>query len=131
MIIIPLGRIVNFYNGELWGTPANVPWAVIFLGADLSPRHPVQLYEALAEGPAAALGLYLGGRIKPRLYQTHGTFSCCYALCYSAGRFVCEIWREPDKAVGLLPLHLTLGQILCLILFALSLILLGRLLKQA
>jgi len=42
------GRIANFVNGELWGRPATVPWAVIFPdappvdGLDVS-RHPSQL----------------------------------------------------------------------------------------
>ena len=45
-----LGRIANFINGELWGRPTDVPWAMIFpLGGPL-PRHPSQLYEAALEG---------------------------------------------------------------------------------
>ena len=45
-----LGRIANFVNGELWGRPTDVPWAMIFpLGGPL-PRHPSQLYEASLEG---------------------------------------------------------------------------------
>jgi prolipoprotein diacylglyceryl transferase len=43
-------RIGNFWNQEILGTAAKVPWAVIFgHPADHSrplPRHPVQLYEA-------------------------------------------------------------------------------------
>lgn len=27
------GRVANFINGELWGKPSDVPWAVIFPGA--------------------------------------------------------------------------------------------------
>lgn len=56
LLIIPLGRVANFFNGELYGTPSSLPWAVIFSNAgDLNPRHPVQIYEALAEGPLLAL----------------------------------------------------------------------------
>lgn len=44
-------RIGNFMNQEILGTPATVPWAVIFGhpsdGSFPLPRHPVQLYEAL------------------------------------------------------------------------------------
>ena len=44
-------RIGNFINQEILGTPANLPWAVVFgHAADRSPpipRHPVQIYEAL------------------------------------------------------------------------------------
>ncbi len=45
-----LGRIANFINGELWGHPTNVAWAVIFPTIDNLPRHPSQLYEAALEG---------------------------------------------------------------------------------
>ncbi|HYD82526.1 MAG TPA: prolipoprotein diacylglyceryl transferase, partial [Opitutus sp.] len=46
------GRLANFINGELWGKPADVPWAVIFenTGGGPLPRHPSQLYEAALEG---------------------------------------------------------------------------------
>ena len=46
-----LGRLGNFINGELWGKPGDVPWAMIFPADPLHvPRHPSQLYEAFAEG---------------------------------------------------------------------------------
>lgn len=45
-------RIGNFFNQEILGTPSQLPWAIIFgHPADRSipePRHPVQLYEAVA-----------------------------------------------------------------------------------
>src|SRR3546814_19140087 len=44
------GRLANFVNGELWGRPATVPWAIIFPRAGDLPRHPSQLYEAGLEG---------------------------------------------------------------------------------
>ena len=45
------GRIANFVNGELWGKPADVPWAIVFrdtvqTGMIEPARHPSQLYEA-------------------------------------------------------------------------------------
>ena len=45
-----LGRIGNFINGELFGRPTNVPWAMVFPDGGAVPRHPSQLYEALLEG---------------------------------------------------------------------------------
>src|SRR5579871_55753 len=45
-----LGRIANFINGELWGRPSDVPWAMVFPGAGPLPRHPSQLYQAGLEG---------------------------------------------------------------------------------
>ncbi|MDZ7667470.1 MAG: prolipoprotein diacylglyceryl transferase [Desulfotignum sp.] len=41
-------RLGNFFNSEIVGFPASVPWAVIFQRVDALPRHPAQLYEALA-----------------------------------------------------------------------------------
>ncbi|MEM1408836.1 MAG: prolipoprotein diacylglyceryl transferase [Bacteroidota bacterium] len=39
-------RLGNFFNSEIIGLPAQVPWAVVFFRIDLIPRHPAQLYEA-------------------------------------------------------------------------------------
>ncbi len=47
---ILFGRAANFINGELWGRPTDVPWAMVFPGADDQPRHPSQIYEGLTEG---------------------------------------------------------------------------------
>ncbi|OYV67850.1 MAG: prolipoprotein diacylglyceryl transferase, partial [Deltaproteobacteria bacterium 21-66-5] len=45
------GRLGNFINGELYGRPTHVPWAMVFPADPLAlPRHPSQLYEAIAEG---------------------------------------------------------------------------------
>lgn len=41
-------RSANFINSEIVGKQTDVPWAVIFERVDLVPRHPVQLYEAIA-----------------------------------------------------------------------------------
>jgi hypothetical protein len=45
-----LGRLANFINGELYGRPTSVPWAMVFPNGGPEPRHPSQLYEALLEG---------------------------------------------------------------------------------
>ncbi|MDR0973477.1 MAG: prolipoprotein diacylglyceryl transferase [Prevotellaceae bacterium] len=41
-------RLANLMNSEIIGLPTNVPWAFIFESVDMQPRHPAQLYEALA-----------------------------------------------------------------------------------
>ncbi|CAN5395035.1 hypothetical protein BH09PSE4_BH09PSE4_15220 [soil metagenome] len=43
------GRLANFVNGELWGKPTDVPWAIVFdrtvpFGMIEPARHPSQLY---------------------------------------------------------------------------------------
>ena len=41
-----LGRISNFINSELYGSPTDNAWGLIFPNIDNLPRHPSQIYEA-------------------------------------------------------------------------------------
>ena len=41
-------RLANLMNSEIIGKPTDVPWAFVFERVDMFPRHPAQLYEALA-----------------------------------------------------------------------------------
>ncbi|QYJ89365.1 prolipoprotein diacylglyceryl transferase [Shewanella halotolerans] len=41
-------RMANFVNSEILGVPSDKPWAIVFERVDMLPRHPAQLYEALA-----------------------------------------------------------------------------------
>ena len=41
-------RLGNLFNSEILGKPTDMPWGIIFSRVDMTPRHPVQLYEALA-----------------------------------------------------------------------------------
>lgn len=41
-------RIGNLINSEIIGGPSNLPWAFVFVRIDDIPRHPTQIYEALA-----------------------------------------------------------------------------------
>lgn len=41
-------RLGNLMNSEIIGNQTNVPWAFIFKHVDNLPRHPTQLYEAIA-----------------------------------------------------------------------------------
>lgn len=51
-LVVPIAgafiRLGNFFNSEMIGHPTTVPWAIIFEKYDDIPRHPGQLYEALA-----------------------------------------------------------------------------------
>ncbi|MBV8976886.1 MAG: prolipoprotein diacylglyceryl transferase [Alphaproteobacteria bacterium] len=91
-----LGRIANFINGELWGKPSNVPWAMIFPRAqDHIPRHPSQLYEAALEGLLLFAVLQICLRIF-RLHERPGLISAIFLAGYGLLRFVVEFFREPD-----------------------------------
>lgn len=41
-------RIGNLFNSEILGKPSQLPWAFVFSRSNGIPRHPVQLYEAIA-----------------------------------------------------------------------------------
>ena len=115
------GRLANFVNGELWGAPTSVPWAVRFpeiingvktLGP---PRHPSQLYEAGLEGLVLGLILWVMFWKTPARYQP-GKLVGAFILFYGLFRFGVEYIREPDaqlsdfaRATGL---HM--GQWLCI-----------------
>jgi len=94
---VMFGRIANFINGELWGRPSHVPWAVIFpdaptVGGYAVPRHPSQLYAVGLEGLIPlVIGLYVHARHR-RPGLTTGVVLSCYAI----GRFCDEFMREPD-----------------------------------
>ena len=110
-----LGRLANFINGELWGRPADVPWAMVFPGGGPLPRHPSQLYEATLEGlllfAVLALLMRAGALRRPGLII--GAFAVVYAIARSASEF----FREPDAQLGFLWGGATMGQLLSVPLF--------------
>jgi phosphatidylglycerol:prolipoprotein diacylglycerol transferase len=89
------GRLANFVNGELWGKPADVPWAMVFPRADNQPRHPSQLYEAALEGILLFVVLQICLRVF-RLHERPGLISAIFLASYGLLRFVVEFFREPD-----------------------------------
>ena len=107
------GRIANFINGELWGGPSTLPWAMVFPGPHAGgiPRHPSQLYEALLEGVLLFIILWIYSA-KPRpTMAVSGLFLLGYGVFRSAVEFV----REPDSHIGYLAFGwLTMGHILTL-----------------
>ncbi len=106
-----LGRLANFINGELWGRPSDVPWAMIFPNGGPVPRHPSQLYEAALEGIALFLILYFLQRSDVTRARA-GTLSGVFLAGYGAVRIFVEFFREPDQQLGFLFGGVTMGQIL-------------------
>ncbi|MBP0614345.1 prolipoprotein diacylglyceryl transferase [Jiella mangrovi] len=96
------GRIANFINSELWGSPSNVPWAMVFPTGGPEPRHPSQLYEAALEGVLLWIILRIATHSfkslgRPRL--TAGLFIFFYGV---ARTLVEAFWRIPDAQLGYL-----------------------------
>ncbi|WP_298017033.1 prolipoprotein diacylglyceryl transferase [uncultured Parasphingopyxis sp.] len=105
------GRLANFVNGELWGRPGDVPWAMVFPRADELARHPSQLYEAGLEGIGLFLLLwYLFWKTEARLHP--GKLVGVFLAGYGVARFTVEFFREPDDHLGLLWFQMSMGQLL-------------------
>jgi phosphatidylglycerol:prolipoprotein diacylglycerol transferase len=108
-----LGRIGNFINGELWGRPADVPWAIIFPNAPLIhgvlvARHPSQLYEAFLEGLVLFAVLWIFAQRR----RPDGVIVGIFLIFYGLFRCFAEVYREPDPQLGLIGGFISMGQIL-------------------
>ena len=110
-----LGRLANFVNGELWGRPADVPWAMIFPNGGPIPRHPSQLYEASLEG--IVLFIVLALAIRFGALKRPGLIIGIFAVGYAIARTTSEFFREPDVQLGFLWHGTTMGMLLSIPLF--------------
>jgi phosphatidylglycerol:prolipoprotein diacylglycerol transferase len=121
------GRIGNFINGELYGRPTSVPWAMIFPSDALHlPRHPSQLYEAFAEGLIlSGLLWWVDGFARKRGYDRPGLITALFLVGYAVIRFSLEFTRAPDAQLGLVVGPLSMGQLLSLIMLLVGVGLLG------
>jgi len=104
-----LGRIANFINSELYGTPTDKPWGIIFPKIDNLTRHPSQLYEAFFEGIILFLIINFLFFMKKFNY---GVISFLFLVLYSIFRIISEQFREPDKHIGYIFDFLSLGSLL-------------------
>ncbi len=103
------GRIGNFLNQELVGRATDMPWGIYVDGV---LRHPSQLYEALLEGVAVALLLYLYRSRK----QFNGELFALYGILYGLARFIAEFYREPDVQLGYICCGwMSMGQLMSLL----------------
>ena len=112
-LALGLGRIANFLNGELWGRPSTVPWAMIFSDAPPVhgvnvPRHPSQLYEAVLEGIVLQL-ILIAVRFRAK---REGAVALSFMAGYAILRIVGEQFREPDEQIGFWFGSITQGQLL-------------------
>jgi phosphatidylglycerol:prolipoprotein diacylglycerol transferase len=102
------GRLGNFINGELYGRPSGVPWAMVFPGGGDAPRHPSQIYEMALEGLVLFLVLWFA---KDRV-KTRGLMIPLFLVFYGVFRFLVEFTREPDPQLGFILGPFTMGQAL-------------------
>jgi phosphatidylglycerol:prolipoprotein diacylglycerol transferase len=123
-----LGRIANFINGELWGRPSDVPWAMVFPHGGPVPRHPSQLYEATLEG--VVLFIVVAYLVRSGALKRPGVVTGVFVLGYGAARIACEFFREPDVQLGFLWVGLTMGMLLCIPLMLAGIAILAVALKR-
>ncbi|WP_273175056.1 prolipoprotein diacylglyceryl transferase [Hoylesella pleuritidis] len=102
-------RLGNLMNSEIIGKVTDVPWAFIFEKVDKVPRHPGQLYEAIAYAVFFFVGWYLY-RHKPQKVGTGFFFGLCLTLIFTF-RFFVEYTKDiqVDFESGM---FLNMGQLL-------------------
>ena len=102
-------RLGNLMNSEIIGRPTGGDFGFIFTQVDMLPRHPAQLYEALAYALFGLIGWYLYRRM-PRKVGTGFFFGYCLTTIFTF-RFFVEFFKEvqSDFEVGM---ALDMGQLL-------------------
>lgn len=120
-------RIGNLFNSEILGVPTDVPWAFVFARVDAMPRHPAQLYEALAYLLIFALLLALYRRYGAR--TPRGLLSGLFFTLIFTARFLIEFVKmQQAPFADALPLQM--GQLLSLPAIALGVALLAYAWRQ-
>jgi len=102
-------RLGNLMNSEIIGKITDVPWAFIFEKVDAVPRHPGQLYEAIAYALLFFILWYLHKK-KPGKIGTGWFFGFCLTYIFTF-RFFIEYTKEIQEAFEA-SLPLDMGQIL-------------------
>ena len=113
------GRLANFVNGELYGKPTDLPWAVTFPLVDEQGRHPSQIYEALLEGILLFLILQL---IIKKMSYKRGECAAVFLIFYSILRIFSEFFREPDLQIGYIFNYISMGSLLSFFMFGIGII---------
>jgi phosphatidylglycerol:prolipoprotein diacylglycerol transferase len=107
-------RTGNLMNHEIVGAPWDGPWAFLFTKAgyiELVPRHPAQIYEAIAY-----LGLFLlllGLYFKTSAAEKKGMLFGLFLIGLFSARFIIEFFKEVQVEFEA-EMALNMGQILSL-----------------
>jgi prolipoprotein diacylglyceryl transferase len=116
-------RLGNLFNSEIIGIPTDVPWAFIFVRIDNIPRHPAQLYEALA---CLIIFIALIALYKSKGAKTKRGFLLGLFLILIFGfRFFVEFLKESQSAFEQ-NMVLNMGQLLSIPLVILGIIIISR-----
>ena len=121
-------RLGNLMNSEIIGKITDVPWAFIFERVDKVPRHPGQLYEAIAYAILFCIMWYLHKRM-PQKIGTGWYFGFCLTYIFTF-RFFIEYTKEIQEAFEA-SLPIDMGQILSIPFIILGVYCMIRAKKQA
>jgi len=115
-----LGQVACLLNGDSYGTPTGLPWAITFtdpraLAPQGVPLHPLQIYELLAY-----LGVFALVWVARRRLVRPGAVLAFYAGAYGTVRFFLEFLRaDPPRLLGLVvPQAVSLALVAAALLFA-------------
>jgi phosphatidylglycerol:prolipoprotein diacylglycerol transferase len=87
-LLMGLGRIGNFIDGQIVGSVTTLPWGVQFPDAEL-PRHPVVLYDAAKNVLLVPYLLHV-----QRTNPTPGAVAARFVFWYAAPRIVIDLFRD-------------------------------------
>ena len=102
-------RLGNLMNSEIIGKITDVPWAFIFERVDAVPRHPGQLYEAIAYA-ILFIVMWVMHKKMPQKIGTGWYFGFCLTYIFTFRVFI-EYTKEIQEAFEA-SLPLDMGQIL-------------------
>ncbi|MDR0893311.1 MAG: prolipoprotein diacylglyceryl transferase [Mediterranea sp.] len=102
-------RLANLMNSEIIGKPTDMPWAFIFERVDMQPRHPAQLYEAIAYLLLFFIMIYLYKKYSRTLHPGF-FFGLCLTYIFTF-RFFIEFLKENQEAFEA-SMPLNMGQLL-------------------
>ena len=96
------GRLANFVNGELWGKPTDVPWAIASSRprptATSSVRRAIRASSTKRGSRASCCSRSSGSLFwKTKARYEPGKLVGAFILVYGLFRFVVEFFREPDS----------------------------------
>ncbi|MHB1126052.1 MAG: prolipoprotein diacylglyceryl transferase [Bacillota bacterium] len=110
-----IGRWGNYFNGEAYGSPTTLPWAIYVDGAY---RHPAFFYEFIWDMLIFAFLFWLRRRIS----TLKGDVFLIYLMLYSLGRFFIEQLRTDSLMLG----PLRVAQVVSIITIIISVVLYRR-----
>lgn len=123
-------RLGNLFNHEIVGIPTDLPWGVHFTlnDAEIIPRHPAQVYEALAYLLIFGVMMYLFW--KTNAARLKGFLIGAFFVMVFTGRFLIEFVKEHQEGIDQKLDVINMGQILSIPLILLGLFLVLRMIKE-